>query len=49
MSLDHTVQAVFLSLTHLMRYVVDGNKTFGRASLRRTYNLLEQFRAVAQG
>ena len=48
-SLDHRGEAVFLLLTHLMRYVVDGNKAFGQASLRRTDELVERFRAVAQG
>ena len=32
-----------------MKYVVDGNKAFGQASLRRTNRLVERFRVVAQG
>ena len=47
-SLDHRVEAVLLLPTHLMRYVVDGNKAFGQASLRRTDKMVEGFRAVAQ-
>ena len=49
MSLDHRVGAVFLFMTHLMQYVVDGGKAFGLASLRRTNYLVERFRVVAQG
>ena len=33
--LDHRVEEVFLFPTHLMQYVVDGNKDVGEASLRR--------------
>ena len=48
-SLDHREEAVFLLLTHLMRYVLDGNIAFGQASLRRTDKLVERFRAVVHG
>ena len=43
------MEAVFLLFTRLMQYVVDDNKAFGQASLRRTNNLVERFLAVAQG
>ena len=48
-SVDHKMEAIFLLITHLMQYVVDGNKAFGRALLRRMNKLVERFRAVAQG
>ena len=48
-SLDHKVAALFLLLVHLMQYAVDETKYFGRTSLRQTSNLVECFRAVAQG
>ena len=47
--MDHRVETVFLLLTRLMRYVVNGRKAFGQALLRRTDKLVELLRAVAQG
>ena len=43
------MKAVDILLTHLMQYVIDGNKAFGQASLRRTNKLVEHFRVVVQG
>ena len=48
MSLDHKVEALFLLLVHLMQYMVK-TKNFGRASLRRTSQLVESFGVVEQG
>ena len=49
MSLDHKMEALLLLRVHLMQYVVDKTKDFGRPSLRRTSKLVERFRVVAQG
>ena len=48
-SLDHELEALFLLLVHLVTYLVDGPVDVGRASLRRTSNVVERFRVVAQG
>ena len=42
------MEAVYILLTRLMQYVVDGNEAFGQASPRRTNKLVQLFRAVAQ-
>ena len=42
------METIFLLLKHLMQYVVDGNKAFGQASLRRMNKLVRRTRAVAQ-
>ena len=45
----HKVGALFLMLFHLITYMVDETTDFGRASLRRTSQLVESFGVVEQG
>ena len=48
MSLDHEVEALFLLLINLARYVVNGTRASGQAALRRSGVLSERFRVIAQ-
>ena len=48
-SLDHRVEALFLLIITLAQYVVDDTDASGQAALRRSGNLSECFRVVAQG
>ena len=47
-SLDHEVEALFLLLINLARYVVNGTRASGQAALRRSGVLSERFRVIAQ-
>ena len=49
MSPDHRVYALFLLITTLEQYVVSGTKEAGQAALRRSGDLSQRFRVVAQG
>ena len=46
---NHRTEAVSLLMITLAQYVVDGTKAAGQAALRRSGDLSERFRVVAQG